>query len=116
MRGNTRWLWTATGAAALTNVGMNVALIPSLGSWAAAIDTAIAYGVLLAGMLWFLWRGSGPRIRYETKKIALGVSASAFTGIVGVVFLPASGIEALTTRGIVLVALGLGLYLSSRTG
>lgn len=48
----TRLNWTVTGAAALLNVALNIALIPSFGRMGAAFATVAAYALMFAGMVW----------------------------------------------------------------
>jgi O-antigen/teichoic acid export membrane protein len=45
--GRTNFVWAASGIAVAANLLLNVALIPKLGALAAAINTALGYGVLL---------------------------------------------------------------------
>ena len=48
----TRSNWLVTGAAAVVNVALNLALIPSYGRMGAAIATVVAYTLLFVGMAW----------------------------------------------------------------
>jgi O-antigen/teichoic acid export membrane protein len=72
--GRNRWVWPITAGAAGANVLLNVALIPVLGVTAAAINTAIGYGLLLAGVASCarLVAPGGPS--YEWRRIAAGVT------------------------------------------
>ena len=48
----TRLNWAVTGAAAVLNVALNVALIPPFGRMGAAVATLAAYLLMFAGMVW----------------------------------------------------------------
>lgn len=50
LAGENRWVWPVTLTAASANVLLNLVLVPTIGAMAAAIDTAIGYGLLLAGV------------------------------------------------------------------
>lgn len=106
MLGRTTWLWLPTAAAAVTNIALNVALIPRLGAVAAAINTAVAYGVLLAGVIALRRAQHGPRIPYDLRRMATGLSIPCAAFIAGYSLTPdATSIDAVVTRiGIVGVA------------
>jgi O-antigen/teichoic acid export membrane protein len=53
-------LWRASAAGAITNVGLNFALIPALGAWGGVWSTIAGYAVML-----------GVALRYERRLIAL---------------------------------------------
>jgi O-antigen/teichoic acid export membrane protein len=48
----TRSNWLVTGVAAVLNIGLNFALIPTYGRMGAAIATVAAYSLLFVGMAW----------------------------------------------------------------
>ena len=48
----TQFNWVVTGAAALVNFALNVALIPRYGMMGAAVATVAAYVTMFAGMVW----------------------------------------------------------------
>ncbi|HXG76744.1 MAG TPA: oligosaccharide flippase family protein [Gaiellaceae bacterium] len=52
----TQFNWVVTGAAALVNVALNLALIPPYGMLGAAIATVAAYATMFAGMAWWAQR------------------------------------------------------------
>ena len=52
----TQFNWVITGAAAVVNVSLNLALIPKYGMMGAAIATVVAYTVMFAGMAWWAQR------------------------------------------------------------
>jgi len=59
-----------TGIAAASNIVLNLAFIPSLGAWGAAVNTLLSYAILLTA-LWFVGRtakelGSQPRLQMDT--------------------------------------------------
>ncbi len=59
--------WVVTGAAALVNIVINIALIPVYGMMGAAVSTLIAYLVLFGGM-WFRSRQVYP-VAYQWRRI-----------------------------------------------
>ncbi len=59
--------WVVSGAAALVNIAINIALIPVYGMMGAAVSTLIAYLVLFAGM-WFRSRQVYP-VAYQWRRI-----------------------------------------------
>jgi O-antigen/teichoic acid export membrane protein len=59
--------WVVTGAAALVNIAINIALIPVYGMMGAAVSTLVAYLVLFAGM-WFRSRQVYP-VHYQWRRI-----------------------------------------------
>jgi O-antigen/teichoic acid export membrane protein len=77
----TRSNWVVTGAAAILNIALNLALIPSYGRMGAAIATVSAYTLLFVGMAWraqrvfpvpYQWRrsrsGSPPSARTSSSR------------------------------------------------
>jgi O-antigen/teichoic acid export membrane protein len=48
--GRTQFNWVVTGGAALINIGLNVALIPSYGLMGAAVATLVAFTAMFAAM------------------------------------------------------------------
>ena len=100
--------WVVTGAAALVNIVINIALIPVYGMMGAAVSTLVAYLVLFAGM-WFRSRQVYP-VNYQWRRIlTLAGVAGGLTAIAWEIHsLPvAIGLTALYP----LVLLPLGFYL-----
>jgi O-antigen/teichoic acid export membrane protein len=52
----TQFNWVVTGAAAVVNIALNLALIPSYGMMGAAIATVAAYATMFLGMAWWAQR------------------------------------------------------------
>jgi O-antigen/teichoic acid export membrane protein len=73
----TDYLPVAVGVAAISNIGLNFLLIPSMGYWGSAWATLISY-VLSAVVLYYFSRKVYP-INYEWKRILL---IAAFAGII----------------------------------
>lgn len=73
MAGHTRWVWVFTLLAAVTNVGLNLALVPRIGALAAAIDTAVAYAVLLVGVFAYMRRVVAEPLEYDWRRIGIGI-------------------------------------------
>ncbi len=66
--------WVISAAAALVNVGLNVALIPPYGMVGAAISTAAAYVVLFAGMV--LYAQHVYPVAYQWRRVGTAVGAA----------------------------------------
>ena len=87
--GRTRWIWLITGAAAISNVALNVYLVPRYGSLACAIATAVAYAILLAGVYAYARRTTPDETRYEWRPFALSARGIIIAGVtVAIVTLP----------------------------
>ncbi len=70
--------WVVTGAAALVNVALNLALIPSYGRMGAAVAMVSAYTLLFLGMAWRAQRVFP--VPYQWRRVAtLGVAAVGLT-------------------------------------
>jgi len=63
----TQFNWVVSGAAALVNIALNIALIPPYGMMGAAVATIVAYVVLFVGM-WFRSRRVYP-VPYQWRRI-----------------------------------------------
>lgn len=76
----TQYNWIVTGAAAIVNVGLNVALIPRYGMMGAAVATLVAYVALFLGM-WLNSRRVYP-VPYQWRRVLLLSSvAGGLTGL-----------------------------------
>jgi O-antigen/teichoic acid export membrane protein len=116
MLGKTRWLWIATVAAAGANLALNLAFVPQYGVMAAAVNTAVAYGVLLLGVAIFRYRLPGPRIQFEIHRIAVGVVVVAAAALAGVVLAPEGvGLTALVIRTALVAAAAIVLAVGHLT-
>jgi O-antigen/teichoic acid export membrane protein len=91
MAGKTRWAWTATAVAAAVNVGLNLLFVPRYGITAAAINTAIAYGVLLLAIYVYLVRVQDRPIPYEWVRLAIGTTAAVIAAACAILFAPLEG-------------------------
>ena len=85
--GRTSRIWLITVVAALANVTLNLALIPRYGAPAAAVNTIVAYGLLLVGVTLYQRRVCERPLRYDLRRLMVTVL------IIG---LPAAGAAALT--------------------
>jgi len=105
----TRSNWLVTGAAAVVNVVLNLALIPSYGRMGAAIATVVAYTLLFVGMAWRAQRVFP--VSYQWRRVAtLGLAAVGLTVLGKVLDAPLAVALALTAA-FPLVLLLLGFYL-----
>jgi O-antigen/teichoic acid export membrane protein len=74
----TRSNWLVTGAAALVNVALNLALIPAYGRMGAAVAMVSAYTLLFVGMAWRAHRVFP--VPYQWRRVAtLGAAAVGLT-------------------------------------
>jgi O-antigen/teichoic acid export membrane protein len=105
----TRTNWVVTGAGALLNIALNLALIPPYGRMGAAIATLASYALLFAGMA---WRAHAVfPVPYQWRRVAtVGAAAVALTLIGKLADAPLGVALALTAADPLLLAL-LGFYL-----
>jgi O-antigen/teichoic acid export membrane protein len=83
LSGRTRWVWIATVIAAAVNIGLNLLSVPVLGAGAAAVNSAIGYGVLLLGVIWFM-RGLNEPLRLDWGRMAGGAAIVAIATACGI--------------------------------
>jgi O-antigen/teichoic acid export membrane protein len=109
--GKTRWVWTATGIAALSNVVLNLLLVPRLGVIAAALNTALAYGVLLLLVYVHARRELAQSIPIDWRSLAgaLGILAVAY--VTAATLTSPGDLIGLVSRSIILLATGATLVL-----
>ena len=123
MAGRTRWLWAISVTAALANLGLNLALVPRIGALAAAVNTAIGYAILLAGVFLYMRRVCDPPIPYEWRRIGLGLALIASASASAMIIAPREPLTAVVVRSavmlavpILLVVTGVWRGLAQRTG
>ena len=83
LAGDTRHVWMATVVAAGVNIGLNLLTVPRLGAAATAVNFAIGYAVLLAGVLFFMYR-LPERAALDWRRIGLGLGIVAAVAICGI--------------------------------
>jgi O-antigen/teichoic acid export membrane protein len=105
----TQFNWIVSGIAALVNVGLNFALIPSYGMAGAAISTAVAYLVLFVGM-WLNSRRVYP-VAYQWRRVLTAVGAAGALTALGEGFEVPLGVAILLVVAYPLVLLATGFYL-----
>jgi O-antigen/teichoic acid export membrane protein len=105
----TRTNWIVTGAGALLNIALNLALIPPYGRMGAAIATLASYALLFAGMA---WRAHAVfPVPYQWRRVAtVGLAAVALTVAGKLADVPLGVALALTAAYPVVLA-PLGFYL-----
>jgi O-antigen/teichoic acid export membrane protein len=105
----TRSNWVITGAAALLNVALNLALIPPYGMMGAAVATIGAYGALFLGMAWKAQRVFP--VPYQWRRVGTAFGAAvALTVVARVLDLPLAAAIAIVAV-YPLALLPLGFYL-----
>jgi O-antigen/teichoic acid export membrane protein len=105
----TRSNWLVTGAAAVLDVALNFALIPTYGRMGAAIATVAAYTLLFVGMAWRAHRVFP--VAYQWRRVAtLGVASVGLTVLGKALDVPL-GVALALTAAFPLVLLLLGFYL-----
>jgi O-antigen/teichoic acid export membrane protein len=101
--GRTQRVWIISVAAAATNVGLNLAFVPSIGTMAAAVNTTIGYGVLLIGIFLYMRRVCDPPLPYDAGRIATGVLVIGAPAAAAAVLTESDSLLGLVIRTIVLV-------------
>jgi O-antigen/teichoic acid export membrane protein len=115
MVGKTRWLWIPTALAAAINVGLNLIFVPRYGAAAAAVDTAIAYGILLVGVTAMRQLASGPRVPYAVENMAAGIAIAGGVGLAAIWAIPvANDIGSLLGRGVFVLVAAVGIFAIER--
>jgi O-antigen/teichoic acid export membrane protein len=105
----TRSNWLVTGAAAVLNVALNLALIPTYGRMGAAVATVSAYTLLFVGMAWRAHRVFP--VSYQWRRVAtLGAAAVGLTALGKLLDVPLAAALALAAA-YPLVLAPLGFYL-----
>jgi O-antigen/teichoic acid export membrane protein len=105
----TRSNWLVTGAAAVLNVALNFALIPSYGRMGAAIATVAAYTLLFVGMA---WRAHCVfPVAYQWRRVATLGAASVGLTVLGKALDVPLGVALALTAAFPLVLGLLGFYL-----
>lgn len=81
--GRTRYLALLAAGAALTNVGLNIAVVPTFGMLGAASTTVIAFLILAAGTAWLAQRGHPVRWEYARLAHILAIGGVAYLAPLG---------------------------------
>lgn len=77
----TQFNWVVTGVAAVVNVALNIALIPTYGMIGAAIATVAAYGTMAVGMAW--WSQRIYPVPYQWRRVTTAALAAVALAAVG---------------------------------
>ncbi len=77
----TQFNWIVTGLAAVVNVGLCFALIPSRGMMGAAIATVAAYAVMFVAMTW--WAQRVYPVPYQWRRVVTAIGAGVALVVVG---------------------------------
>jgi O-antigen/teichoic acid export membrane protein len=106
MTGHSRWVWVCTVVAVAANVSLNLTFVPIYGAMAAAVSTAIAYGVLLGGVYILMLRICQPPLAFEWRRIARGLGVIASIWILALVMTSAEPwlVQLVIRCGLILVA------------
>jgi O-antigen/teichoic acid export membrane protein len=104
MAGHTKWVWMFTLLAAVTNVGLNLALVPRIGAMAAAIDTAVAYAVLLVGVFLYMRRVVAEPLEYDWRRIGIGIGLIGAGTASAMMLTPPDLAIALVVRALIIIA------------
>jgi O-antigen/teichoic acid export membrane protein len=101
--------WVVTGAAALVNVVVNVALIPPYGQVGAAIATVAAYVVAFGGMA---WRAQAVfAVPYQWRRLAVAVGAAVALTVASAALSPPLPVAALLVCAYPVALAALGFFL-----
>jgi O-antigen/teichoic acid export membrane protein len=94
--GRTEYNFPATAAGTLVNIGLNLALLPSMGIVGAGVSLVASYGVVLILMYVFTQRLF--RVPYEWLRLAQAGGLAAAVVVIGELLLPTEGIDGLAER------------------
>jgi O-antigen/teichoic acid export membrane protein len=97
--GRSGGVWMVTVLAAAANVGLNLAMVPRIGPYAAALNSTVGYAILLLGVICYMRFVCNLSLRLDTRRLAVGAGLIALACLLG---------GALTTPG---TSLGLGMRL-----
>ncbi len=103
--GKTRHLWLITVLAAGLNIGLNLILVPRIGTAAAAINTTIGYGLLLIGVFLYMRRVCEPPIPHDWKRIGMGALVMGVPSVIAAAVIPPnSGVGLAVRTAVIMVA------------
>src|SRR3954453_13604426 len=94
--GRTEFNFPATGAGTLVNIGLNLALLPSMGIVGAGVSLVASYAVVLVLMYVFTQRLF--HVPYEWLRLTQAVGLAAILVLAGELLLPTSGLAGLAGR------------------
>jgi len=77
----TQFNWVVTGAAAIVNVALNLALIPPYGMIGAALATVAAYVTMAVGMAW--WSQRIYPVPYQWRRVVTAAAAAVGLAVLG---------------------------------
>ncbi len=106
--GRTEYNFPATAAGTLVNIGLNVALLPSMGIVGAGVSLVASYAVVLVLMYVFTQRLF--RVPYEWLRLAQALGLAAAVVLAGELVMPTSGADGLIGRAAVWLAYPLLLF------
>lgn len=112
MAGRTGWVWVFTLLAAAVNLGLNLILIPRIGALAAAINTMVAYAVLLVGVSMYMRRVVKDPIDFDWRRISLGLLVLVLGAGSAMMLAPPEPAVAIVLRSLVMVAAVAGLVMT----
>jgi O-antigen/teichoic acid export membrane protein len=111
--GRSRWVWLVTLSAALTNIALNLVLVPRFGTQAAAIDTVLGYAVLLVGVFAYMLIVSKEPLTFEWERIGAGFLLFAAVIVIANLTAPAGAdVAGLVVRVVAVGAVGIALSMT----
>jgi O-antigen/teichoic acid export membrane protein len=112
MAGQTRWVWTATVAAGAVNIGLNLATVPTFGTTAAAVNTAVAYGVLLVLLVGYQYGVVRAPIPLVWRRIGIALAVMGIGLLCSILLLPDDSVAGISFvgRSAVLLAVAAALW------
>jgi len=108
--GRTEFNFPATAAGTLVNIGLNLALLPSMGIVGAGVSLVASYAVVLVLMYVFTQRLFA--VPYEWLRLGQAVGLAAALVLLGELLLPTSGFGGLTGRTALWLAYPLLLWVT----
>ena len=107
--GRTQRVWIISVAAAALNIGLNLALVPSVGTFAAAVNTTIGYGVLLIGVYLYMRRVCDPPLPYDARRIAIGLLVIGAPAVAAGMLTEPASLLGLVVRALVVITSAVAL-------
>jgi O-antigen/teichoic acid export membrane protein len=101
LSGRTTWIWVVTVVAATMNIVLNLARVPELGVEAAAMNTAVGYAILLAGVSMYAYRVLDRPIRIDWAHLGLAAALAAASVVVATLVTADAIVLQIVIRGVI---------------
>jgi O-antigen/teichoic acid export membrane protein len=109
--GRSGGVWVVTVVAAMANVGLNLALVPSIGPYAAALNSAAGYAILLLGVVLYMRFVCNLSLRLEGRRLLVGAGLITLACLLATTFAESGTAGGLGIRLLLVAGLALALVL-----